>query len=198
MDKRGDGQGISFGKDKMTEQIIIAGSGGQGIMAMARILANAAMLEDKFVTWLPCYGAEVRGGSAYCMVKISDREIASPYINLADTVVALNKPSLDRFIKRVKPRGTLFVNTSLVDKKPKKSDCKIIGEDFSDIASDIGNVQCTNMVALGALVKSSSIVGRDSLEKSLREAFKDENVFLLNEKAIKYAMKLVKVRKRKS
>jgi 2-oxoglutarate ferredoxin oxidoreductase subunit gamma len=86
----------------MVEKIIIAGAGGQGIMLMGRMLAEAAMREDKFVTWMPSYGAAVRGGTAYCMVTISDEEISSPYIEKADTLIVMNNPSLKKFRNRVK------------------------------------------------------------------------------------------------
>jgi 2-oxoglutarate ferredoxin oxidoreductase subunit gamma len=98
----------------MMEKIIIAGAGGQGIMLLGRVLAEAAMRENKYVTWLPSYGAEVRGGTAYCMVVISHKEIGSPYIEEADTLIIMNNPSLEKFKDRIKKQGLLILNSSLV------------------------------------------------------------------------------------
>ena len=95
----------------MIYKIIIAGAGGQGVMLLGKILAEAAMREDKFVTWLPSYGAEVRGGTANCSVVISDEEIGSPIIGSADILIVLNEPSLVRFQKRVKNNGLIVVNS---------------------------------------------------------------------------------------
>ena len=122
----------------MLIKTIFSGFGGQGIMAMSRLLSCAAMQENKFVTWLPSYGAEVRGGTAHCMVIISDKPIASPFIDTADIVVAMNKPSIDRFISRIAPKGLLLINSSLVKKRPKKKKIKIAKYPFSDIIPLLG------------------------------------------------------------
>ena len=103
----------------MTEKIIIAGSGGQGVMLLGKILAETAMQENKFVTWLPAYGAEVRGGTSHCMVIISDKEIGSPYVDKADTLIIMNQPSLERFKERRAPQGLLLINSSLASGYPK-------------------------------------------------------------------------------
>ena len=118
MDKKCFIKRIPFGKVKMTERVIIAGAGGQGIMLVGKVLAEAVMLEDKFVTWLPSYGADVRGGTAHCMVVISDKEIGSPYVAKADTLIIMNAPSLERFKGRIKNNGLRVINSSLakVDK----------------------------------------------------------------------------------
>ncbi len=134
----------------MTERIIIAGSGGQGVMLLGKILAEAAMKENKYVTWLPAYGAEVRGGTAYCMTIISEEEIGSPYINTADTLIIMNDASLEKFQMRLKKNGLLIINTSLVQNKDIAITTNIIKYPFSDIAADLGNIKTANMLALGA------------------------------------------------
>ena len=98
----------------MTERIIIAGAGGQGIMLLGKILATSIMEENKFVTWLPSYGAEVRGGTAHCLVVVSDEEIGSPYIKEADALIVMNSPSLMKFKGRLKNKGLLIANSSLM------------------------------------------------------------------------------------
>lgn len=150
----------------MTEKLIVAGSGGQGAMLLGKIIAESAMRENKFVTWLPSYGAEVRGGTAHCMITISDEEIGSPYVDQADTLIVLNEPSFDRFIKRLKNKGTLIANSSLV--------LKDIGEDnnkikrpFTDIAIKLGNIRVANMVALGAYLGKKNTLQKNTIIETI-------------------------------
>ncbi|MFA5311050.1 MAG: 2-oxoacid:acceptor oxidoreductase family protein [Candidatus Omnitrophota bacterium] len=145
----------------MTEKIIIAGSGGQGIMLLGKVLAEAAMFEGKFVTWLPAYGAEVRGGTAHCMVIISDEEIGSPYIDKADTLIIMNKPSLNRFSGRLKKGAVMITNSSLVTPEDKR--LKAIGYPFTGLAVKLGNVKVANMVALGCYLAHKKTVGISSV-----------------------------------
>ena len=133
----------------MIERIITAGSGGQGVMLLGKVLAEAAMRKGRFVTWLPAYGPEVRGGTAHCMVVISDKEIGSPCLNKADTLIILNEPSLNRFKHLLKPGGVLILNASLAPViKPAKA--RVLYYPFTDIALKLGNIRVANMVALGS------------------------------------------------
>ena len=132
----------------MIERIIIAGSGGQGVMLLGKVLAETAMLEGKQVTYLPAYGPEVRGGTSHCMVTISDRQIGSPYIGKADTLIILNSPSLERFKSKVKGDGLLILNSSLA-KIDTLAKIKILQFPFTDIAIKLGNIKVANMAALG-------------------------------------------------
>jgi 2-oxoglutarate ferredoxin oxidoreductase subunit gamma len=152
----------------MTERIIIAGSGGQGIMLLGKILAQAAMREAKYVTWLPSYGAEVRGGTAHCMVIISDTEIGSPYIDKADTTIIMNKPSLEKFKARLKNKGLLIVNSSLVGRVDYKN-INILKFPFTDIAIRLGNIKIANMVALGCLAAHKRTVLLESIFQALAD-----------------------------
>ena len=148
----------------MTERIIIAGAGGQGIMLLGKILATSAMEGGKFVTWLPSYGAEVRGGTAHCSIVISDEEIGSPYIKEADTLIVMNNPSLIKFKSRLKNKGLLIANSSLADNIPDKK-FNVLSFPFTDIASNLGNIRIANMVALGVYSQTSKTI---SANKTLR------------------------------
>jgi len=141
----------------MTEKIIIAGSGGQGVMLLGKLLAEAAMRENKFVTWLPSYGAEVRGGTSHCMIVISSKEIGSPYVGKADTLVIMNRPSLERFSRRLVPGGQLIINNSLVPTTTRRN-TKIAQHPFTDIAIKIGNIKIANTVALGCYIRKKKVV----------------------------------------
>lgn len=176
----------------MTEQIIIAGSGGQGIMLVGRILAEAVMREDKYVTWLPSYGAEVRGGTAHCMVIISDTEIGSPYIDKADSLIIMNNNSLERFKKRITNNGLLIINSSLVDTGMNQGKPTVIKHPFTDIAVRLGNIKVANMVALGCFLAAKNIVRPESIFKAI-QVFAPPNkkeLIEINKKALEEGMKL--------
>lgn len=152
----------------MTERIMIAGSGGQGIMLLGKVLSEAVMLEDKFVTWLPAYGAEVRGGTSHCMVVISDEEIGSPYIDKADTLIVMNEPSLVKFKARLKKKGLLIANSSLISKGKSKNPSAFYYP-FTDIAERLGNIKVANMVALGCLIARKYIINSKSVFRAMEE-----------------------------
>lgn len=137
----------------MKQEFIIAGFGGQGVLLLGQMLAYAGMLEGKQVSWMPSYGPEMRGGTANCTVVISDEEIGSPVVSQPSCVIALNLPSLDKFEPMVKPGGLLLINSSLVDREPRRDDIKAVALPATEIASELGNIRVTNMVALGALVQ---------------------------------------------
>lgn len=141
----------------MIERIIIAGSGGQGVMLLGKVLAQTAMLEGKQVTWFPAYGPEVRGGTSHCMVTISDQEIGSPYITKADTLVILNHPSLEKFKGKLKTGGLLILNSSLA-KMDQDNKIMVLQFPFTDIAVKLGNIKVANMVALGCYAAANKII----------------------------------------
>jgi 2-oxoglutarate ferredoxin oxidoreductase subunit gamma len=150
----------------MIEKIIVAGAGGQGIMVLGKVLSQAAMLEGKFVTWLPSYGAEVRGGTAHCMVVISDEEIGSVYIAKADSLIVMNSPSLEKFEGRLKDNGSLIINSSLVMDCSRK-DVFLLKYPFTDIAISLGNIRVANMVALGVFIAAKNIIGLEGAQKAI-------------------------------
>lgn len=131
-------------------------------MLLGKVLAEAAMREGKYVTWFPSYGAEVRGGTAYCMVIISDNEIGSPYVKEADTLIIMNQPSLEKFRLSVKKRSLLIVNSSLADTVSRK-DAEVLQYPFTDIALDLGNIKVANMVILGCYLMKKKIVNIKSV-----------------------------------
>lgn len=140
----------------MIKRIIIAGAGGQGIMLLGKVLAIAAMQENKNVTWLPAYGAEVRGGTAHCSVIIADEEIGSPCVDRADFLIVMNEPSWNKFKHKIAGHGVLFINDSLV-RTANINSKNITGGPFTQIASELGNIKIANMVALGMFVKYTGI-----------------------------------------
>jgi len=163
----------------MIEKIIIAGSGGQGIMLLGKIIATGAMAEGKFVTWLPAYGAEVRGGTAHCMLVISDEEIGSPYVDKADSLIIMNSLSLDKFKNRVRDNGALFINGSLVHKKFKSS-AKVIKHPFTDIALGLGNIKVANMVALGSYLTNKRLISPATILNIIKKIAPPDRKDLIN------------------
>ncbi len=155
-------------KKNLYEEIIIAGFGGQGIMLAGKLLAQTAMDSDKEVTYMPSYGAEVRGGTANCMVVISDEAIASPLVTEPDTLIAMNKASLNKFATRLKPGGLLIMNSSLIDTEPKLDDTiEIISIPADQIALELGSGRSANMVVLGAYLQKCELLSADAAAKSL-------------------------------
>jgi 2-oxoglutarate ferredoxin oxidoreductase subunit gamma len=176
----------------MQEKIIIAGAGGQGIMLMGRIIAQSAMHTVKYVTWLPTYGAEVRGGCAYCMVVVSDAQIGSPYVDKADTVIIMNQPSLAKFHLRLTRGGLLITNSSLAHATSAKPLSNHVSGAFSDIAARLGNIKTANMVALGCYLARKPIVAKAdvfSVMQDLAPAGKPELVEI-NKRAIIVGIKV--------
>ena len=162
-------------------------------MLLGKVLAEAAMRLDKYVTWLPSYGAEVRGGTAHCMVIISDAEIGFPYIDKADTLIIMNAPSLKKFKNRIKNKGLLIVNSSLAgDIKDMDKRIHILNHPFTDLAMELGNIKVANMIALGCFISQKNIVDPKSVSNVIQAmAPKDKkNLIEINQKALLEGMKL--------
>jgi 2-oxoglutarate ferredoxin oxidoreductase subunit gamma len=175
----------------MIEKIIIAGAGGQGIMLLGKILTQAAMREDKFVTWLPSYGAEVRGGTSHCMVTISDTEIGSPYVEKADTLIIMNAPSLERFKNRITDKGLLIINSSLVSRYTNRN-VRLLQFPFTDIAIKLGNIRVANVVALGCFIAEKKIVDLKSASRVISDIAPQEKKYLIgiNKRALEEGARL--------
>ena len=179
-------------KKMKEERIICAGFGGQGIMILGKLIAYSIMERNCNVTWMPSYGAEVRGGTAHCMVVASSREIASPIISHCDTAIIMNKPSFDKFLPRVvssglnaNRKGLLLLNSSLVDKDVKRSNIDIISIPMTEIAYDLGNIRPANMVALGAYMKRRGLFPKTSVIKGIKIAFSgNKDIIDLNIRAL--------------
>ena len=142
----------------MTKQFIFAGFGGQGMLLIGKFTAMACMLDGKHVSWLPSYGPEMRGGTANCSVIVSDEEVASPLVDKADVVVAMNLPSLDKFESKVKPGGLLVVNSSIIERKSVRDDITVVYCDANGIAEQVGNPKGANVAILGAMMAKADIV----------------------------------------
>jgi 2-oxoglutarate ferredoxin oxidoreductase subunit gamma len=166
---------------------IFAGFGGQGVLMMGFVLASAGMDEDKHVTYLPSYGAEVRGGTANCTVTVSDESIASPVASFPEFAVLMNTPSLVRFEGRVKAGGTLFLNEDLVDISPRRTDVEVVSVPVNAIANGLGNPRGANMVMVGAFAQKTGLVSLKAVVKSVKEIFaaKGSKVHKLNTLALK-------------
>ncbi len=151
----------------MIVKTLCAGSGGQGVMTLANIMGNAAMIQGFHATYLPAYGAAMRGGTANCTLTIADEEIASPVASAPDIVVALNQPSAVAFINRLVRGGKLLYNSSVTEDIPERSDIEIFSIPANDLATELGNNRSANMVMLGAFAKLAGVPDHDSIFASL-------------------------------
>jgi 2-oxoglutarate ferredoxin oxidoreductase subunit gamma len=172
---------------------IFSGFGGQGVLMMGYVLATAGMHEDNHVTYLPSYGAEVRGGTANCTITISEEPIASPVASFPDFAVLMNTPSVVRFEGKVKTGGTVFLNEDLVELWPKRGDVEVVAIPVNTIAERLGSVRSANMVMIGAFAQKTGLVSLKSLIKSVKEIFatKGSKVHKINSLAIKEGAALI-------
>jgi 2-oxoglutarate ferredoxin oxidoreductase subunit gamma len=172
---------------------VFAGFGGQGVLSMGLNLTQAAMIEGKHVTYLPAYGAEMRGGTANCTVAISDEEIASPVASSPQLVIVMNQPSLVRFQNQVDSNGVVFINTSLIEAEVLRTDIDVIKVAANQIAEELGSARSANMVMLGVFIKKSNLVLFDTIVDvvhSLLEG-KGEKLFAANKKALETGYRLI-------
>jgi 2-oxoglutarate ferredoxin oxidoreductase subunit gamma len=142
----------------MQSEIMFAGFGGQGILLIGKLLAHTAMEEGLEVAWIPSYGPEMRGGTAYCTVVIGDRPIGSPIIKNPGHLLAMNRPSLEKFAPTVKPGGMILINSSLIAIGSGRTDVDELNVPAVDIATSLGNAKAANIVALSAFVVRSGLV----------------------------------------
>jgi 2-oxoglutarate ferredoxin oxidoreductase subunit gamma len=174
----------------MQNEIQFAGFGGQGIMLMGQILAQAAMKAGFEVVWIPSYGPEMRGGTAYCTVVISDSPIGSPIIRNPKHLVAMNRPSLEKFAPAVKPGGVIFINSSIIDIEAGRDDVDVLKVPIIEIAREIGSIKTANIIALAAFVTRSNVIDFDLLKESVREKFAEkEKIIPINMKALEEGRK---------
>ena len=174
----------------MQNEVQFAGFGGQGIMLMGQIMAQAAMDQGYEVVWIPSYGPEMRGGTAYCTVVISDRPIGSPIIRNPKHLVAMNRPSLEKFAPSVQAGGTIFINSSIISIDADRDDVDVLKVPIIEIAKRLGNVKTANIVALAAFVSRSQVVDFEILRKSVKDKFDSrEKLIPLNMKALEEGKK---------
>jgi len=177
----------------MLNEIIMAGFGGQGVLSMGRILAEAALAEDKRTSWLPSYGPEIRGGTSNCHVVLSDEEVASPVVTRATAAIIMNKPSLDRFEKNVISGGTLIINSSLIDRESFRDDITVYYVPANSIAAELGSPKAANMVMLGAFLAATHAVKTESVEQVINEDFGEKKASMaeLNKRALAAGFKSI-------
>ena len=173
--------------DRFYYDVIISGFGGQGVMIIGNLLAYAAMKEGRYVTYLPIYGVEMRGGTANCTVVISSKEIGSPVVERPHAAIVMNLPSLIKYEPRILPKGLLLINSSLIDlKETSRKDIEILPIPVNDLAIDNGNPKLANMVALGAFIEKTKLVRMASLLESFEKVLDERYHHLIpsNIKAI--------------
>jgi 2-oxoglutarate ferredoxin oxidoreductase subunit gamma len=146
---------------------VLGGFGGQGLLFAGRVLAQAAVIEGRTVSWMPSYGPEMRGGTASCTVIVADRPIGSPIVDRADCVAALNPPSLAKFEPLLVEGGLLLVNASLIEAEPRRKDVEVVAIGCSALARSAGDDRFVSVVALGGLLARRPIVSRDSIREAL-------------------------------
>lgn len=152
------------------KRLLLAGFGGQGVLLIGQMIAYGAMYENKEVTWMPSYGPEMRGGTANCTVVVSEKPIASPLPSSYDVLLAMNKVSLDKYIDLLEPGGDLFINSSIIDTVPNRSDINIYRVDTIKIAEEkVGNEKSANMVMLGAIIKKTHVVDMATMKKTFEK-----------------------------
>lgn len=162
-------------------EIIIAGFGGQGILSAGRLLAYAGMVDDMEVSFLPSYGPEMRGGTANCMVEISSEPIASPVLNSCSALIVMNNPSMEKFESWVKPGGVLITDSTLVQRKPKRTDIRIFEVPATHLATEAGNKTYSNIILLGKLIKETGCTKVESFEKALYSVLSKKKHYMIPE-----------------
>ena len=167
-------------------QILIAGFGGQGVLFTGRFIASEGLIRGKEVSWLPSYGPEMRGGTANCSVIISDTAVGSPIVNNPEILITMNLPSLDKFENFVVPGGTIFIDSSLIERKAVRTDVKSYYIPSTALAHDNELEGLANMIMLGKVIRESGIIPYDAIPKAMEEVVPESRIRLrsLNLKAI--------------
>jgi 2-oxoglutarate ferredoxin oxidoreductase subunit gamma len=175
-----------------TEEIILAGFGGQGVLSMGQALAYAAIIEGKETTWMPSYGPEMRGGTANCIVIISDEKISSPILTKFDSGITLNEPSLEKFEHAIKPGGVLFYEESTIIAPPSRQDIIVVKIPAIAEAEKLKKKQVANMIMLGAFLEARPVVQIESVLSALKKALPERHHHLipLNEQALRRGKEL--------
>lgn len=170
----------------MKTEIVFAGFGGQGVLLAGQVVTYAGMEEGKNVSWYPSYGPEMRGGTASCSVVVSDEEVASPVVEEPDIVVAMNRPSFEKFEPALKPGGVMIMNTDLIEVEPTRDDITVVRVPANTLAEAAGTIKAANMVALGACNHCAGIVNDKTIISCLAKIMGEKKKHLIptNEKAL--------------
>lgn len=178
----------------VNEKVIVAGFGGQGVMLMGQILSYCATEKDINTLWFPSYGPETRGGTANCSVTISEESVNSPVISSPDSIIIMNKPSLAKFMPKLKKDGNLFVNTSLVVDLEYRDDVNVYEIPVNDLALKLGNLKVANMIMLGAYLEITKIFTNDEVIEIMKKKFTGSKASLIdiNKQALETGRQAVK------
>jgi 2-oxoglutarate ferredoxin oxidoreductase subunit gamma len=177
----------------MTQEIIIAGFGGQGVLSMGKIMAYSGVMQDMEVSWMPSYGPEMRGGTANVTVILSDERISSPILQMFDTAIILNQQSMDKFESKVKPGGTLIYDSNGITHFPTRKDINIFHIPAAKEAGRMGNIKTFNMIILGGFLKIFPIMKMENVIKGLKKSLPERHHKLvpMNQDAINRGMEIV-------
>lgn len=179
----------------MHEEVIFAGFGGQGVLLIGQLVTYAGMIEGANVSWMPSYGPEMRGGTANCQVVVSSREVSSPLVTEPNSLIVLNKPSLDKFAPWVKRGGLIIYNSSLIKSPPQRTDVRVLAVPSNDIANELGDLRISNMVALGAYLATTRVVGCDTVLDAMKRVLPERrhNLIPLNRQALARGVEIASV-----
>ncbi len=177
----------------MTYETIMAGFGGQGLLFSGKVLAYAGLLEKKELSWLPSYGPEMRGGTCNCSVIVSDEPVGSPIIAHPNVLMVMNEPSLDKFEDTVAKGGTIFVDSSLISRKVKRTDVEVVYIPATQMAKEMNAVSLANMIILGAIVEKLKLVKGETMIDALKHTISARKADLLdlNLKAVEAGRKFI-------
>lgn len=177
----------------MTEEIIIAGFGGQGVLSMGKILAYSGIMQDLEVSWMPSYGPEMRGGTANVTVILSNERISSPILSQFDTAIILNQQSMDKFEQTVKPGGILVYDSNGITHHPTRKDIQIYRIDANEEAGKLGLKKVFNMIVLGGFLKIKPLIKPENIHKGLEKSLPARYHHLIaeNERAIARGMEII-------
>ncbi|MCX5776440.1 MAG: 2-oxoacid:acceptor oxidoreductase family protein [Candidatus Firestonebacteria bacterium] len=176
----------------METNLVICGSGGQGVLLSGTVLCHAGLKEGKNVTWLPSYGAEKRGGLSYCCVVLSDKNIASPVIGKAEVIIALDNVGFDNYENSLSENGLLILNSSLIKRETKRKDAKVCKFPITELAKELGNIRIANMLALGIYVGKTKAVKLRSIIAALDNVASEKykELVAINKKAMEKGFQL--------
>jgi 2-oxoglutarate ferredoxin oxidoreductase subunit gamma len=178
----------------MTEEILIAGFGGQGVLSMGKIMAYSGVMQDMEVSWMPSYGPEMRGGTANVIVILSTERISSPIIKLFDTAIILNQQSLDKFEESIKPGGVLIYDGNGITRHPERKDIIVYRVDAAEEAGRMKSPKTFNMIVLGGFLKVKPIIKIENVIKGLKKSLPERyhNLIPDNERALNRGLEIVK------
>ena len=178
----------------MTEEVVIAGFGGQGVLSMGKIMAYSGLMQDMEVSWMPSYGPEMRGGTANVIVILSSERISSPILRRFDTAVLLNQQSLDKFEQAVKPGGVLIYDGNGITRHPERKDISIYRVDAAAEAALMKSQKTFNMIVLGGYLRIKPVIKIENVIKGLKKSLPERyhNLIPMNEKALARGMEIIR------